>query len=175
MYSRVPGATRTHTAARCLCASLALLFLPKSTPGGGVAMCDPLRWRARCWGFLLTHRCDRGFTLSISSPTTRVFSCLSHLLPPLLHKERPRMLEKCSLFWPPDMQAQPDSKANYRALGKIWQLFVLCGCCCFAVRYFFLSLISHAWRCLKVELQHHGGKMWRLFSVVVVVSVDIFC
>lgn len=31
--------------------------------------------------------------------------------------------------------------------------------------FFRPSLISHAWRCLKDEL-HHGGKIWRLFLVM---------
>lgn len=63
----------THAAVRCVC----VRFLPKST------LDDPLRWRALCWGFLLTHRCDRGFTMSVSSWTTLMLAALSasHLPP----------------------------------------------------------------------------------------------
>lgn len=134
--TRCTAGCNKNTHSCTLSASPMLIFLPKSTPGGGVLMCSLLWWRALCWGVsphaLLWPRLHSEYVLA-NNTCVCWSSCLSHLRPPLLHKERSRMLEKCSLSRPPDMQAQPDSKTNYGAPGKTWQLFVFCGCCCFCV------------------------------------------
>ena len=80
------------------------------------------------------------------------------------------MLEKGSLFSPASHVSTARLKDKRQSFGD--NVFVFRGCFCLAD--IFLSLISHAWHCLIVEPQHRGGKMWRLFLVVVVVSVDIF-
>lgn len=108
-----------------------------------------------------------GVLPSISSPTTLVFVDFP-VSPTCSLKSRTQRGQGCWTNALPFalVQAQLDTKTNYCALGKIWWMFVFCGCCSFAVGWLSLSLslISHAWRCLKVELWHHGGgKMWRLF------------
>lgn len=114
------GTTSAHSCLTCL---------PKSTPDGDVVMRDTLRWQAHRWGFLLTHRCGRGFhSAQLLANKARVCwsSCLSHLQPSARCKERSKLLKKKRdlCFCPSNMQAQLGSKRNYRALGKIGQLFV---------------------------------------------------
>lgn len=82
---------------------LTLLFLPKSTPDGDFVMCDPL-WRrgsllwvstrTLLWPWLHSEHLLANNTCVCWS------SCLSHLQPPLLHKERSRMLEKMLFVLP---------------------------------------------------------------------------
>lgn len=156
-----------RTAVRCVCLGRSSSFQSQ--------LQQETWWRPTRWGLLLTHCCDRGFTLSVSSSTTRVrrSSCPSHLQPPLSHKERSGMLEDGSLFCPPDMRAQPDSKRNSGALrggnkAAVWFLWLF--------PIFCLCLISHAWRCLKVEPQRHGGKMWGLYlAMLCLFLLTFFC
>lgn len=168
---RTAGCSKNTHSCTSVSASPTLYFLfllPKSTPAGDVVTCDPLRWRALRWGLLLTHRCDRGFTLSISSSTTRVCwsSCLSHLRPSTPCTKKGQgcwrnglcfALLTCEYSW------------TQRQTTALWGKY---GSCLFYVvvavllsDFFRPSLISHAWRCLKDEL-HHGGKIWRLFLVM---------
>lgn len=168
---RTAGCSKNTHSCTSVSASPTLYFLfllPKSTPAGDVVMCDPLRWRALRWGLLLTHRCDRGFTLSISSSTTGVCwsSCLSHLRP---STPAPRKVKDAGemVFVLPSWHASTAGLKEQTT--ALWGKY---GSCLFYVvvavllsDFFRPSLISHAWRCLKDEL-HHGGKIWRLFLVM---------
>lgn len=105
------------------------LFLPKSTPDGDVynvrhaALAGPPLMVSTCtplwpWFSLRTAPCPRHLCLLI-------FLCV----PPAAFSLARRKVKdargkKRSLFCSSNMQAQLDSKTNYRALGKIAQLFV---------------------------------------------------
>lgn len=112
------------------------------------------------------HRCDRGFTLSTSSPTTHVFADLPVCPTCGLHS----CTKKGQGCWRNALclalltcEPSRTQRQTTELWGKTRQLFVFCGCCCFWCPKVSLSLVSHAWRCLKVELRHHGGEMRRFF------------
>lgn len=134
----------THS---CLVVSLAVLSLPKSTPDGEAVMHNPLWWRSHCWGFLLSHCCVHGFTLSISYPTTLMFADLPvcpHLQPSIPHKERSWMLEKCSLFCPPNMQSTARLKGKLQSFGgniaAVCFMWLLLFCCPILLSRSFVTL-----------------------------------
>lgn len=173
---RTAGCSKNTHSCTSVSASPTLYFLfllPKSTPAGDVVTCDPLRWRALCWGLLLTHRCDRGFTLSISSSTTRVCwsSRLSHLRP---STPAPRKVKDAGemVFVLPSWHASTAGLKEQTT--ALWGKY---GSCLFYVvvavllsDFFRPSLVSHAQRWTTPW----GQNMEVVFSYVVVASIDIF-
>lgn len=81
------------------------------------------------------------------------------------------MLKKASLFCPPDMRAQPDTKA----LGKIWQLFVffLCLLLCLLLLRLSLVTLGAASKMNRSTGGLVGPKCGGCFGYIVVVFIDM--
>lgn len=164
--TRCTAGCNKNTHSCTLSASPMLIFLPKSTPGGGVLMCSLLWWRALCWGVsphaLLWPRLHSEHVLA-NNTCVCWSSCLSHLRPPLLHKERSRMLENALCLALPTCKPSRTQRQTTELRGKHGSCLFSVVVAVFVCPIVLLSLVSHAWRCLKVELRHHGGEMRRFF------------
>ncbi len=130
-------------------------------------MCDPLRWRALRWGDCR----DRGFTLSISSPKTHVFADLPVCPTCSLQRCTKEGQGCCRNALSLALLTGKHSRTQ-RQTTELWGKYV--RCLFYVVVAVFLSLISHAWHYLKVEFQHHGGKIWCFCYSWCYGSVDIF-